>query len=523
MGGAGVIGARISSAKAVLFPGSVGGRSHPGIREWLSPVNDFLLRAVPSVSARTLAFCRIIFGVAMLYLWVQHLTPDQFGQLSKSGPYFTLNTAEWLSALSGNASVRTGLYWAAALGWLSFTLGVATRLTYPVLAVVMWFAALLGNHGHVFTPLLLAITATVPARWSDAISFDRAMGLAKPAAARSQLYGYPIWLLGLCIALAYFNAGLSKLVVTNGAWLWETGARFGFATDLRLAATNLGVWLIDNYWLALMASAFAAFGQIAYLWASFTRSALIKAAIGLFIALPFLIGLVLFMGLFWWQWVLLVFLLYIPWPQLDRLLRKENPERAFSEFQGHRGWAISVAWLLVGSHLAIVAARTHAEPFLSNYDMYAAVFSPATDRERVEWDQFRPHDLNHVNEIEILTVDGGTVSYSSEFRWAYALSNIPIYPSRVYPMQAYGFDPPTIWRLATAERAIDEPQCRRLRDTAISLHGEGVLAVRYRRRSYDIVAGLLVWQEHPRALRVSLDATGCRLEWDGSVIEASAQ
>ena len=137
------------------------------------------------------------------------------------------------------------------------------------------------------------MAATLIAPWSAAWSIDSIFGRRRGCGhVASQYFGYPIWLLGLVIGLTYTAAGLSKLILTRGAWLWDTGARTGFIQDIGLAATDWGVPLSNNYVLSLGASMLSALGQAVYVYACFTRHTIIKFSIGAFIALPFLIGLV---------------------------------------------------------------------------------------------------------------------------------------------------------------------------------------------------------------------------------------
>lgn len=137
--------------------------------------------------------------------------------------------------------------------------------------------------------MLLALVATVPARWGDGWGLDRVVNIfffRKPAAMqRSRAYGYPIWLGGLTIALAYTTAGLSKYWITDGASLWDTGARWGFITDLNIAATDWALPIVNSYPLALGASLFACLGRVVYIASCFTRSYWIKLALGVFVAL----------------------------------------------------------------------------------------------------------------------------------------------------------------------------------------------------------------------------------------------
>jgi uncharacterized membrane protein YphA (DoxX/SURF4 family) len=178
----------------------------------------------------------------------------------------------FLTYLSSDPLSRAVIYWAIAGLLLAFIVGLWTRLLYPLLVGFLWLAALLVNEDHFLTPLLLGLTATLFVPWSERWSVDWLLNdHGTDTSVASPYYGYGIWLLGLVIGLTYMTAGLSKLVITDGGWLWDTGARNGFIRDLHQATTDWGMVLSNNYFLALVASMLSAFGQGIYVYACFTR------------------------------------------------------------------------------------------------------------------------------------------------------------------------------------------------------------------------------------------------------------
>jgi hypothetical protein len=343
-----------------------------GASAWPS-VADFVISCVPAIGPRTLALCRILLGLGFLYFWLQY-DPDALARLSAARrplPFTDLvNVAGWLTAWSAHATLRAWLYWSVAALAVLFAVGAFVRIVAPLFALCLWLAAMLMQFGHFITPLLLGMTVTAFAPWSAAWSVDALRRGAAPESA-SPLYGYAPWLLGLCIGLAYASAGLSKLWLTGGGWLWDTGARNGFIQDLGIALTDMGIWLTNHYWLALAASIFSSFGQIAYLFACFTRSERVKYAICFGIALPFLVGLVLTMGLFWWPWGLLILILYTPWRWIDRSRIRSAEFPPTPAGRHHRTILLASTLLLVGAHAYVVSIGREFEPLISNYPMYA--------------------------------------------------------------------------------------------------------------------------------------------------------
>ena len=382
----------------------------------LAPVNRLITRAICEVSAETLGLYRIAFAALFLYFWVGY-DPSALARI-QAGSKFALTDVEFLRYLSSSETARILIYNTVTVSAWLVLVGLFSRAAYVCFAVSFWLAALLTGEGHSLTPLLLAVAVGLPARWGDGLSLDRWLGISKPIEGRSLIYGYPAWLMGLCIALAYASAGVSKLVLTDGAWIWGTGARWGFVSDLRVAATDWGLMFVNNYWLAVFASIIGGIGQVVYLYSCFTRSARIKGAIGLLVAFPFLIGLMLFMGLFWWQWAILVILLYVPWPLLGRWIDRPGTTSdggaGFAQHPFHRRWAVVIAWALLVSHGVVVFQQREYEPFLSNYPMYAMTFPMGSDYEQKEWENYKKHDRHFVLNAKI---EGDDTESLNSYLW----------------------------------------------------------------------------------------------------------
>lgn len=456
----------------------------------------FLMRGVPEVSARTLAVFRIVFATLLLY-FSGYVSQDALHRLKDNTPKYHANSFEFLKAIAQSDVAVALIDHGITVLLVCLLIGFLSRILFPVLVVLYWLAALLMNEGHSMTPLVLALTGALPARWSDAMSVDRLLGIAKPVPGRTRLYGYPIWLVGLAIALAYAAAGFSKLVLTNGKWLWETGVRWGFVADLNNAVVDWGLFFVNNYWMALLGSIFASFGQILYLYSCFTRNPLIKGAIGLFVAVPFLIGLILFMGLIWWAWLVLIVMLYVPWPQLARLWDSPATIAAdvtpLRQFPGHHRWFILTTTFMLSGHAAAVGMQQEYEPLISHYPMYAVHFRSNTQYEKAEWLTYKKAQRHFVYDIEVIDGDKQT-SYGVWYRVIAVTSNLG--PLGKWLERSYPFSqlvPREIWDVVSRNEIIPAQRCGGLRYMLRALEHSDGAKVQYSRRYYDIVDGVVSW------------------------------
>jgi hypothetical protein len=414
-----------------------------------------------------------------------------------------------LTGLSGSEASRAIIYWSVAGLLVAFIAGLMTRITYPIFVALFWLAICLQPSGHWNTPLLLALVATIPAPWGERWSLDSLLrgNFRRPLLA-SPFYGYAIWLLGLTIGLTYTTAGLSKLVVTEGRWLWETGARNGFIQDLAIAATDWGMILTNNYVLALGASVISAFGQGVYVWSCFTRSPLVKYAIAFGIAFPFLIGLVLFMGHFWWCWAILIVMLYVPWTAIDRgIAGKQQSAHVFGgtpREDRHRRWFLSATGLLISLHAFAVVSKTEYEPLYSNYKMYAEGMPAGSAHEAAFWSKYKTYNRNHQFAIRVLGPDS-VVDLGPYYHLAWNLTR-----AHLWRLDAVKLNPSLVFKSFDAGLPIKRNFCETLRTVASSYAVSGpARAIRFAKRYYDMVDGQMVWVPVTSWVEVSLSEQGC--------------
>jgi hypothetical protein len=332
----------------------------------------------------------------------------------------------------------------------------------------------------------------------------------------SPFYGYGIWLLGLTIGLTYCAAGLSKLVLTSGGWLWDTGARNGFIQDIRFAVTDWGMLISNNYLLSLGASVLSAVGQAVYVWASFTRSPAVKYGIGVFIAIPFLIGLILFMGLFWWPWAVLVLMLYCPWPLIDKAIaRSRRVNMPFADSTGvvrHRTVFLVAATALIGIHSFAVITRRELEPLYSNYPMYADRMRAASSNEREFWDRFQVLGRNYKQVIRVIGTEasGGTAvirNLTMRYDLAYFLYN-----NSLLRLQIVRLSPAEVLDTAARGLPIKDGLCKDLRALGISMAPSGTTAraLQYAKQRYDLVDGRLTWLPVESWIEIDIIRPNCR-------------
>jgi hypothetical protein len=460
--------------------------------------SEALLRPVPAVSARTLAACRVLLGALLMFFLVPRGAPGSDASISSL-----------LTQSYADSDMRYVLYQALWLLIFCFVAGLWVRVLYPVLVGLVWTVAFLGNYGHFITPLLLAMTATMAAPWSSAWSVDAlARGEFHGRNEVGKVYGAPIWLLGFVIGLTYTTAGLSKLVMTNGAWLWDTGARNGFIQDFGRAATDWGMVISNDYALALAASILSALGQAICVYACFARSTAIKFAMGAFVALPFLVGLVLFMGLFWWPWAILLLILYTPWRWIDRRLA---PSATWIHLDGSRSharqrtWFLAATATLVALHAFAVLSRTEREPLYSNYPMYAERMPAGSPHEAAFWSRFKRYDRHYRIALHAVSTAGTT-----DLSGTYALAEVFSRRS-VWRADVIGLAPREVLARTSMGAPLGAELCERLDGAARSIAAEDAPVTRllYAKRYFELADGRMTWVPVKKWVDVEVTAPGC--------------
>jgi hypothetical protein len=486
-------------------------------RRPLALLADFFEGLVPQVSSRTLGACRILVGALMLYFLAQEL-PAALSRIATVGPRSLLpltemlNVGGGLTALSASAEFREAFSMVVLLLAGTFTVGLFTRLVTPVLVLSLWLAAMLANWGHFITPLLLGLTVTAFAPWGDALSID-VLIRGKHSQHRSRLYGYPMWLLGLCIGLAYASAGLTKIIRTDGSWIWNTGARIGFIEDAFNGVSDLGFVASNNYLLAVVASVFAAFGQMAYLYASFTKSAWVKYAICFLIALPFLIGLMLTMGLFWWPWAILVLVLYLPWRSIDRLITSAAKPTSISSWGRQRTLFVGATCGLIALHLFAVLSKREFEPLYSNYPMYAGELRAGTRAEAQFWRDYSAEDRNWRPIVKVVSKDK-TLDVSRLYALAEFGARYHLYRSSYADFSGREL-------LVSGNTAADVQLCKKIQQAAKSAVHLDATSIIYGKHYYTLADGIVSWLPENEIKWITIDLRNCSLGMEKATISAA--
>jgi hypothetical protein len=481
-------------------------------------VSRYVVGSVPALTGETLAVGRVFFGGLILFFWAKY-NPNILDSLARNGPLNDatrlLDQSGILTLLSASAVAREVVYWSTVWLLVAFILGIFTRFLYPLLVGLMWLAVFMKGDGHFVTPLMLGMTVTIGAPWSARWSVDSLLWRPREPSVASPYHGYALWLLGFTIGLTYFTAGISKLVLTNGAWLWDTGARMGFIQDMRDAGTDWGIFLSNSYLLALGASFHSAFGQMVYVWASFTRSPVIKYGIGLLIAFPFLLGLLLLMGLFWWPWFVLVLVLYCPWPTIDRILRPRRvvvPSFVGSpSLERHRAWLLACVAGLVLVHAYAVVSKVEFDPLYSNYPMYAAPMRAGSEAEVEFWDNFKKADKHFKYAVRVVSVsETGRQQTVRDLSDRFSLANV-LKNASLWRLPVTRLQPSSVLEIATAGREVGQSICEQLQETAADYipSRSTAQALQYGKRYYELANGTMAWLPVAQWIEVDITNRDC--------------
>jgi hypothetical protein len=120
------------------FGTEIGARPHVGstAKIIVDSVADFLINSVPALTAKTLALCRILFGL-MLATFIFVATPASLGSLATLGSLYRItklidgNTGI-LTFLSADPLSRSVIFWLTLVLLLAFVLGLFTRFLRSV-------------------------------------------------------------------------------------------------------------------------------------------------------------------------------------------------------------------------------------------------------------------------------------------------------------------------------------------------------------------------------------------------------
>jgi len=349
-------------------------RAHRPTRATVRIAADAAQRGVPILSADAAGLFRIAFGSLVLAVVMREpMEPSHLNGYDVGGAQGLYGAfVGWLAREP--AAVQSLGSWLLAFGSL-FIAGVATSVSYLgfVLAFLTWASvrALARSH-HVVSSIAIAMICLLPARWGDGWSVDawlRRRVLGRSPGAPSRRYGFAPWMLTVVLGVAYFAAAVSKLR-EGGTWILNGTVKYHFVTDLHQALVPWGPALTSNHAVAVGLSLAAVLLEAGIVTAAFTKSVSYRAACGLS-SLALLAGFLLFQGIFWPGWWILL-LGFLPW-QWIRSDRDTAPSGgSLTVLQG----AFVVALVLQQCYASWT--RLEARPFVSAYDMYSTTYaSPA--------------------------------------------------------------------------------------------------------------------------------------------------
>ena len=332
---------------------------------------------IPAGSAEQVAVLRIVFGIALLALFLdQRVGPASV--LQSTNALTPLH--QWLIAPFVRAPFLT--QW--VLPWLLlasalFIAGAASGLSYLMLTIgaLAWATLMTARLGyHMVSALLVALFCLIPSRWGDAWSVDawwRRRHLRAPAKARSpQDYGYTLWMPGVVIGVTFAAAAVAKLRESGIAWILNGTVKYHFLSDAASAPLDWGLRVGLYPKLAVALSFFAILTESLIVFGAFARRYVYRAIAGM-AGVALLGGFALFQGLFWPAWWLLL-VSFLPWHWLARHstpVQSTNPSAA--DLARVRLQPLIVI-VLIAQQLLVSGLSVEAGPALSTYGMYSNTY-----------------------------------------------------------------------------------------------------------------------------------------------------
>lgn len=336
----------------------------------------------PPASAEAVAVFRVAFGLALLAIVLrQPIAEDTARAVVAStdpGPFF----GPLWRALAAWPPLATWMQVGLLVALCAFIAGARARLAYAIVCAGMVAWAWLysaRSSGHPYSALVLAVLALTAAPWADAWSVDEHLRrrAGRRALRRSpDEYGYAVWVPGLVLGVCLLAAAVAKLREGGLEWITNGTVKYHFLTDSPSAMVQWGPRLGLYPTLAVVASAAAIAIEVLVIAGALSRAYAWRAAAGVLAAL-FLVGFLLFQGLFWPGWWVLL-LSFLPW----HLVRGTGQRVAATPAPGTlRRVQIAVVAAVLLQQLAVSIARVEAPPFASAYDMYSSTYASASEYE----------------------------------------------------------------------------------------------------------------------------------------------
>ncbi|UCF32885.1 MAG: HTTM domain-containing protein [Phycisphaerales bacterium] len=244
----------------------------------------------PEASPLRLAICRLIMVGSQLVLFREPLGEHLMLTTGNEGFHQPQAMIRALGAVFSEAAIRapqtlTTVYWVTIVAGVTTFLGLFTRLSAFVFAVGNWFLVAhrysYGEKHHpeaIFCIFLLLLAFSPSGR---CLSLDSWLRRSRVDAGGRPLWGvnarlttaiWPLLIVQVLLALAYFCAGVCKLYESGPAWMNGYTLQQHIFIDAVRWDCPAGIWLAQQHELCIVLSVFAiAFELLFFLAVIFRR------------------------------------------------------------------------------------------------------------------------------------------------------------------------------------------------------------------------------------------------------------
>jgi len=243
------------------------------VRRWLDVWNAYWF---PQADTRLLALARIlVIGIHLLWFLPAFASlPEQINLLEKNRDFIEPQVV--ISAIAAvfprevffTPEVFTALWLVTVVGGVLAVVGFFTRTSLFILALGSWILIAhkysYGDQHHPEALLAIFLLLLVFAPSGQSLSVDAFMRRRGHAVStnpdrehsESNMAMWPLKLAHVLLAMTYFSTGATKLI--SGGLEWMNGYTLQSYTfqDAVIRNLPLGVWLSQQYWLAVALSIF---------------------------------------------------------------------------------------------------------------------------------------------------------------------------------------------------------------------------------------------------------------------------
>jgi hypothetical protein len=284
-------------------------------------------------SAESLGICRVLFFAGVLYFGWRDYSP-----LGAVGDVFW-KPIWWFRFLhfpkpsvETLVAIQTAWRIALAASCLGLLTRVSTAISFALGTYLLALAYCFGGCGHAWLLVFWAMAAMALSRCGDAISLDRLLrGGAGRTPAPSGEYRWPIRIVWVAMACAFFGAGLSKLrhagldwILSDRLAIFLVQANYPLVRNADLPMLDWGLWIASHRWL----SRALALGTVAVetlfplaLVSRRLRPFLVAGALAMQLGIQFVMGPDF--DIFIWS-----YLFWIPWDRVLGWLRERRDVRS---------------------------------------------------------------------------------------------------------------------------------------------------------------------------------------------------